>query len=106
VADQTAVQGTTAERRNGLAQAVEDIVEGQQGAAPELDDNRLLGLGQGRAARPGGAHWCVRGRGAPPPLGDRLWVQPVPGGQGTGRRLRRLVERMRSTGSNSRRRAG
>jgi hypothetical protein len=52
VADQAAVQGTPAERRDGFSQAAEDIVEGQQGAAPELDDDRFLGLGEdGTAGR-------------------------------------------------------
>ena len=98
---QAAVQGAAAEGRDGLAQAAEDVVERQQGASPELDDDRLLGLGQHGAARPAWPHRLVGGRGAPAPFGDRLRVQPVTGGQGAGRRLRRL-----ELGSNTRRRAG
>jgi hypothetical protein len=82
-------------------QAAQDVVERQQGAPPELDDDRLLGLGEHRAAGAARPHRGVGGRGALAPLGDRLRVQPVAGGQGAGRPLRRL-----ELGSNSRRRAG
>jgi hypothetical protein len=98
---QAAVQGAAGEGRDGLAQAAQHIVQRQQGAAPELDDDRLLGLAQDRAARPARPHRLVGGRGPLPPLGDRLRVQAVAGGQGAGRLLRRL-----ELGSNSRRRAG
>jgi hypothetical protein len=101
VALQATVEGAAGERRDGLAQAAQDVVERQQGAPPKLDDDRLLGPGQDGAARPGRPHRPVGGRGPPPPLGDGLGVQPVAGGQGAGRRLRRL-----ELGSNPRRRAG
>lgn len=56
VALQAAVEGAAAERRDGLAQAARDIVERQQGAAAELDDDRLLRLGQHGAAGPSRPH--------------------------------------------------
>jgi hypothetical protein len=61
-----------AERRDRLAQTAEHIVEGQQGAAPELDNDRLFGFGQVGAAGPG---WPYRGvicGGALTPFGHRL----------------------------------
>jgi hypothetical protein len=98
---QAAVQGAAGEPGDGLAQAAQDVIQGQQGATPELDDDRLLGLGEHRAAGPARPHPRV-GRGpAPPPFGNRLGVQAVAGGQGAGRRLRPL-----ELGSNARRRAG
>ena len=74
---------------------------GRRVRLPELDHGRLLSLGQDRAAWPARPHRRVRGVVPLPPLGHRLGVQPVAGGQGTGARLRRL-----ELGSNSRRRAG
>ncbi|GGC72428.1 hypothetical protein GCM10011504_57460 [Siccirubricoccus deserti] len=106
MADQAAVQGTAAERQDGFAEAAEDVVEGQQGAAPELDDDRFLGLGEGGAAGLARPHRRITGAGAASPFPHGFGVQVVPGGQGVGRRFRRLVERMRSTGSNTRRRSG
>jgi hypothetical protein len=82
-------------------QASEHVVEGKRGPSPELDADGLLGLGQRRAARRGGAHPPVAGRGAPAPLGDGLRVQPVLAGELARRRFRRP-----ELGSNSRRRAG
>jgi hypothetical protein len=101
VPDQAAVQRAAGERRDGLPQATEDVVERQEGAAAELDDDRLLGLGQHGAAGPPRAHRRVRRAGPRPPLRHRLRVQPVAGGQGAGAFLRRL-----ELGSNTRRRAG
>jgi hypothetical protein len=98
---QAAVQGAAREGRDRLAQAAQDIVERQQGAAPELDDDGLLRLRQDGAARPARPHRPVAGGGTAAPLGDGLRVQPVAGGQGAGRLLRRL-----ELGSNTRRRAG
>jgi len=46
VPHEAAVEGAAAERRDRLAQAAEDVVQRQQGAAPELDDDRLLRFGQ------------------------------------------------------------
>jgi hypothetical protein len=43
---QAAVQRAAGERRGGLARAAEDVIERQQGAAAELDDDGLLRLGQ------------------------------------------------------------
>ena len=98
---QAAVQGAAGELGDRLAQAAEDVVERQQGAAAELDDDGLLGLGQDGAAGPARPHRRVGRAGPPPPLGDRLRVQPVAGGQGAGALLRRL-----ELGSNTRRRSG
>jgi hypothetical protein len=101
VALQAAMQGAAGQLGDGLAQATQDIVQRQEGAPAELDDDRLLGLSEHRAPGPRRSHPRV-GRGpAPTPLGDGLRVQPVAGGQAAGRRLRRL-----ELGSNSRRRAG
>lgn len=50
VADEAAVQGRASELRDRLTGAAEDVVERQQGAAAELDDDRLLGRGEGAAA--------------------------------------------------------
>jgi hypothetical protein len=96
-----AVERAARERRDGLAQAAQDVVERQQGAAAELDDDRLLGLGQHGAAGPPRAHRRVGGAGPRPPLRHRLRVQPMAGGQGAGAFLRRLELR-----SNTRRRSG
>jgi DNA sulfur modification protein DndC len=101
VADQASVQGRAGETGDRLAQRAQNVVERQEGAAAELDDDGLLDLGQGGAARARWPHGCVIGGGALAPLGDGLGVQTVSGGEGAGRRLRRL-----ELGSNSRRRAG
>jgi hypothetical protein len=45
VPNQAAVKGTARELWDALAQAAQTINKRQQGAAPELDDDRLLGLG-------------------------------------------------------------
>ena len=101
MADQAAVQRRAGECRDGLSEAAKDVIERQEGAAPELDPDRLLGLGQGRAAGLGGPRRGVGGRGPLAPLGDGLGVQPLAGGQGAGALFRRL-----ELGSNTRRRAG
>ena len=101
MADQATVQGRASEPGNGLPQTAEDIIEGQQGAAPELDDDCLLGLGEDGAAGLARPHGRIGGAGSAPPLAHGLGVQPVLGGEGTDRRLRRL-----ELGSNPRRRAG
>jgi hypothetical protein len=98
---QAAVQGAARECRDRLAQTAQHIIERQQRTTPELDHDRLLGLGQDGAAWPAGAHRPISGRGALALLGNRLWVQPVADGQGAGRFLRCL-----ELGSNSRPRAG
>ena len=98
---QAAVQSTPRERRDRLAQAAQDVIEWQEGVSTELDDDGLLGLGQDRAAWPARPHGRIDRGPASAPLGDRLGVQPVAGGEGTGRFLRRL-----ELGSNTRRRAG
>ncbi len=95
------VQGAARELGDRLAQAAQDVVERQQRAATELDDDGLLRLGEHGAAGPRGAHPRVGRGSAPAPLGDGLGVQPVAGGQGAGRLLRPL-----ELGSNSRRRVG
>src|SRR5215212_11461715 len=72
VPNQAAVKGAAGQRRDARAQAAQNIIKRQQGAAPELNDNGLLGLGQNRAARPAGPHRLVGGGGALTPLGDGL----------------------------------
>jgi hypothetical protein len=101
VAYEAAVQGAARQPGDGPAQAAKDIIQRQEGAPSELDDNGLLGLAEHGAARPRGAHGGVGRRPAATPLGDGLRVQPVAGGQPAGRLLRRL-----ELGSNSRRRPG
>src|SRR5215204_6858894 len=101
VAHETAVERAAGQRRDALAQAAQNLVEGKQCAAPELNDNGLLGLSEGRAARPLWAHRLIGRRGAPTPLLDRLGVQPVAGSEDAGCLLRRL-----ELGSNARRCAG
>src|ERR671917_10285 len=83
------------------SQASKDVVERQQGATSDLNDDRLLRFGQDGASRLARAHGGVRRARSGAPLGDRLRVQPVAGGQGAGARLRRL-----ELGSNTRRRSG
>ncbi len=99
--NQAAVQGTARELGDALAQAAQNIVERKQSAAPELDDDGLLDLGQDGAARPSWSYRLVSRGGALAPLLDCLRVQPVAGGQGAGRLLRRL-----ELGSNTRCRTG
>ncbi len=99
--NEAAVQGTARELGDALAQAPQNVIERQQGAAPELDDDGFLDFAQHGAAGPGWPHRLIGSRGALTPLGDGLWVQPLAGGKAAGRLLRRL-----ELGSNSRRRAG
>jgi len=80
VAHEAAVKGAAGQRRDALAQAAQNIVEGKQRAAPELNDDGLLGLGQNRAAGPSWTHRLIGGGGELAPLLDRLGVQPVAGG--------------------------
>ena len=98
---QTAMQGRAAEARNRLAQATQDIVQRQQRPAPELDHDGLLGRRQDRARGRLRTHRRIARHRPSPPLGDRLRVQAVPGGQGAATFFRRL-----ELGSNTRRRAG
>src|SRR5829696_4691910 len=56
---EAAVQGAAGEGRDRLAQAAEHVVQRQQRAAPELDDDRLLDLRQDRAAGSSRAHGRV-----------------------------------------------
>ena len=86
---------------NALAQAADHIIKRQERVTAKRDNDRLLGVGEHGApwqARPHGRVGC---RGAPRPLRDRLRVQPIAGGEVTGRFLRPL-----ECGSNARRRAG
>jgi hypothetical protein len=98
---QAAMQSASAEAGDGVAQAAQDIVERQQGPAPELHDDRFLGGRQNRALGRLGSHSGIAGHAPAAPFGDRLRVQPVEGGKGPATRLRRL-----ELGSNTRRRAG
>jgi hypothetical protein len=45
VPNQAAVKGAAGQLGDALAQAAQNIIKRQQGAAPELDDDGLLGLG-------------------------------------------------------------
>jgi hypothetical protein len=101
VAREAAVKRGATEAWDGFTQAAQDIIERQEGSPSGLDDDRLLGFGQGAAAGPRWPHRRVEGGGPPAPLGDGLGVQPVAGGQGAGALFRRL-----ELGSNTRRRPG
>lgn len=101
VPEEAAVQRTPGELRELLAQAAQDIVEGEQRPATELDHRCLLQRAQRSAVHVVRAHGRILSRGAVPPLEHRLRIQPVPGGHDPGRVFRRL-----ELGSNSRRRAG
>jgi hypothetical protein len=101
VAHEAAMERAAGEVRDALPEAAQDIVERQQGAAAELDDDGFLGLGQDGAAGPARAHRRVGSAGPAPPFGHRLRVQPVAVGQGAGAFLRPL-----ELGSNTRRRSG
>jgi hypothetical protein len=94
---QAAMECAAAELWDGVPDAAHDVIEWQQGAAPELDDDGLLGLSEYGAARLAWPHGRVGGDLPGAPLSDGLGVQAVLGGEGTGRRLRRL-----EFGSNSR----
>jgi hypothetical protein len=41
---EAAVQGAAGKLRDGVTQAPHNVIERQEGAAPELDDDRLLSL--------------------------------------------------------------
>ena len=96
-----AVERAAGQPRDRVAQASKDIVQRQQRAAAELDDHGFLDRRQHSAAGIARPHRCIGRGGAPPPLGDRLRVQAVSGGQGPGALLRPL-----ELGSNTRCRAG
>ncbi len=97
---EAAMERAAGEGGNAVAQAAEHVIERQQGSRAELDDDGLLGLGQHGAAWLG-SQGCVGGGGPLGPFQDGLGVEAVLGGEGAGRRLRRL-----EFGSNSRRCAG
>jgi hypothetical protein len=101
VALQAAMERAAAELGDGVPEGAHDVIERQQSATPELDDDRLFGLGEDGAAGLTRPHGRVGGGRAGAPLGDGLGVQAVLVGQGAGRRLRRL-----EFGSNARRRSG
>ena len=101
MANQAAVQGTATEGREGLPQAAEDVVEWQQAAPPELDDDGLLDGGEDATLGLARPHGSIGDVGPNAPLCQSLGVQAVLGGQGAGWRLRCL-----ELGSNARRRSG
>ncbi len=76
VALETTMQGASAEIWNGVLQTAEDIIQWQEGSAPELDDDRFLGWRQHSALglRP---HGCVGGLGAIAPFQDGFDVEAV-----------------------------
>src|SRR3954468_17877600 len=59
--DEATVESTAREPGDGFAQAAQDVVQGQQRAAAELDHDGLLGLGEHRAVRPRWSHRRVGG---------------------------------------------
>jgi hypothetical protein len=97
----TAVECAAGQLRDRVAQASQHVVERQQRAAPELDDHGFLERRQHGAAGVAWSHRRIGDGGARPPLGDRLRVQAVSRGKGSGALLRCL-----ELGSNTRRRAG
>jgi len=100
VTGEAAMERAAGKPGDGVAQAAEHVVKRQQGAAPELDDDGLLGFGQHGAAGLG-SHRGIDGGGALAPFQDGFGVEAMLGGEGAGRRLRRL-----ESGSNARRCSG
>lgn len=81
---------------------VEAVVQWQQRVAAESDDHRLLLGAEHRGARRLRPHRSVVHEGPLAPLGDRLVVQPVPGGELLKRSLRsryRSSDRVRGRGA-------
>ncbi len=77
-----------------LAQVAQDVVEWQQRATTELDDDDLLGLGEDRAAWPGRSHPRISCERAPTPLGDGLQSSARSGWPGCGSLLATLGARL------------
>jgi hypothetical protein len=74
---------TTLHRKAGqaLAQADRHVVERQQCTSTRLDHHRFLAFAELGAARLARSHRRIGGRGAAAPLGHRLLVQSLAGGQ-------------------------
>src|SRR5947209_19976093 len=96
---QAAMQGAAGEVRDGVFEAPHEVVERQQGAPAELDDDRFLGWREHGATWRGWPHWCVRGGASRAPLGDGLGVQAIAGGQGPGALFRTFGARLAHTAS-------
>ena len=75
---------------NRRLQRVEAIIEGQERASTELDDQRFLVGRQHRRVRHLRPHRTVLEACAPPPLGHRLGIDPVALAQRLDRSLRSL----------------
>jgi|GEM_PF-6837653 len=75
----------------------QQVVQGKQGAAPEIDHHRFFSIREPDDTWFGRPHGFVCCRRARTPLGYGLDVQSVAGGKGARRLLRRL-----ELGSNSR----
>ena len=75
---------------DGRLQGVEAIIEGQQRVSTKRDDEELLLSRQHRRVRHLRPHSAVFGTGAPPPFGDRLWIDSVPLAQRLDRSFRSL----------------
>src|SRR5664279_4475385 len=76
--------------QDGRLKGVEAVIERQEGVLAEGDDGGFLLDRQYRRMRTLRPHRCVMHKGPLAPLGDRLGVQPVPGGEFFERSLRSL----------------
>ena len=95
------MQARTRELWDLFAQAPHDVIQRQQRALAEGDDDSFLGRRQHRASRIARSHPRVRRRRARPPFVDRRPAQPVALGEDA-----RLLFRRLEFGSNSRRCSG
>ena len=76
------MQSTASQLREGFTQMPQQVVQGKQGAAPELDHHRFLSIRESDTTRLGRPHRLVSCRRARTPLGYGLDVQSVAGGKG------------------------
>src|SRR4051812_44669044 len=96
---QAAMKRAAAELRHGVSEAAHDIIQRQQGTAPELDDDGLLGRGQGGAAGLTPPHGGVGSDlpGAPSRIPPRAGVAPrwsVPASNASPPCVREVVRRL------------
>lgn len=74
---QTAMQGRSRQVRNRRLQAVETVVERQQGVTAESNDNRLVFTGQDRGLRFAWTGRQISDRGSLLPFGNGLLIDPI-----------------------------
>ena len=98
---EAAMQSAAAQVGDGVFQAAHDVIERQQGAAAELDDDGLFGEREHGAFGSFGTHGGIGGNIAFAPFQDGFGIDTVLGCQGAGRRFRRF-----ELGSNTRRCSG